>query len=200
MIKKAIFGGTFDPIHNGHLHIAYEALYKLKLDKIVFMPAGTPPHKIGTVITDAVHRYEMVKSAIKKEKCFEIDNYEILKNSYSYTFETVEHVKKKENETEWYFIGGMDCLIEIENWKNVDRILDLCTLVVFERPGYALKDAMKEKEVLEKKYNKKIIFLEIPLMDISSSAIRNKIKSGEDVSYLLPNEVYSYICSKNLYR
>lgn len=199
MIRKAIFGGTFDPIHNGHLHIAYEALYKLKLDKIIFMPAGNPPHKIGSDVTDALHRYEMVKQAIVKEKNFEINDYEISKNGFSYTFETIEYVKKNEKDTEWYFISGMDCLIEIENWKNVDRILNLCKMVVFNRPGYDFQTAIKQKELLEKKYNKEIIFLDIPLMDISSSFIRKKIKNGENVSYLMPDEVYNYICSENLY-
>lgn len=200
MIKKAIFGGTFDPIHNGHLHIAYEALYRLQLDKVVFMPAGNPPHKKDIVVTGAECRYEMVKRAIEKEKKFEIDDYEVLKDGYSYTFETLEYVNKKEKDTEWYFISGVDCLIEIDSWKNVNRILELCRLVVFNRPGYSMQDIINQKEKIEKKYNKKIIFLDLPLIDISSSLIRAKIKRSESVSYLVPYEVDNYINSKKLYR
>lgn len=199
MIKKAVFGGTFDPIHNGHLHVAYEALYKLKLDKVVFMPAGNPPHKVNHKVTDALVRYEMVRRAIEKEEKFEIDDYEIQKNGLSYTFQTIEYITQKEKETEWYFISGMDCLIEIDSWKSIDKILNLCTLAVFNRPGYNIQDMLIQKEKIEKKYNKEIVFLDLPLVELSSSMIRTKIEKCENVSYLLPNEVYKYIFSKNLY-
>lgn len=199
MIKKAILGGTFDPIHNGHIHIAYEALYKLTLDKVVFMPTGNPPHKANRIVTPGEIRYEMVKKAIQREKCFEIDDYEILKEGFSYTFETLEYLNKKHKNTEWYFISGVDCLIELDSWKKVERIFELCNLVVFNRPGYSMDEIYKQKEKTEKRYNKKIIFLDLPLMDISSSMIREKLKEGKNVSYLVPTCVNEFIEKSKLY-
>jgi nicotinate (nicotinamide) nucleotide adenylyltransferase len=101
-LKKAIFGGTFDPIHIGHIHIAYEALYNLNLDKIIFMPAGNPPHKNKKKITDAQIRYDLVKRAIESEEHFEISDYEINKKENSYTYETVELFSELQRNIEWY--------------------------------------------------------------------------------------------------
>ena len=123
MIKKGIFGGTFDPIHNGHLHIAYAALDTLNLDKIVFVPAGSPPLREDKKISDAFLRYELVKLAVRKEAKFEVSSYEINKKGISYTCETIQHFKEIEKETKWYFIAGVDCLMELEKWKNVQTIM-----------------------------------------------------------------------------
>lgn len=200
MVKKAIFGGTFDPIHNGHIHIAYEALYKLYLDKVVFMPTGNPPHKLEKRITDAHLRYEMVNEAIKEENYFDISDYEINKIKPSYTYETLEYFNNKEKNTIWYFLTGVDCLMDIESWKNVDRIFQLCEFIVFNRPGYSIESIMKQKDKIEKIHNSKIIFLDIPLMDISSTRIRKSIKENKNVNYLIPESVYRMIKHLNLYK
>lgn len=200
MIKKAIFGGTFDPIHNGHLHIAYEALYKLDLDKVIFMPSGSPPHKLGKKITNAFFRYEMVKVAIRQEEYFDISNYEINKPDLSYTYETLKYFNNLEKDTEWYFLTGADCLMDIEGWKNAAEIFQLCTLIVFNRPGYNIENIQEQKSKVEKKYLNKIIFLDIPLLDISSTNIRKTIREGKNVSYLLPESVHNIIEQLNLYR
>lgn len=199
MIKKAVLGGTFDPIHNGHMHIAYEALYQLKLDKVVFMPAGKPPHKSNRIVTAGNIRYEMVKKAIEDEKRFEIDDYEIVKSGFSYTYETLEYLNTKESDTDWYFISGVDCLIDLSSWKKVDKILQLCTLVVFNRPGYTNSEIKKQKEKMEKIYGEQIVFLDLPLMDISSSNIREKLRNGQNISYLVPGKVNKYIEKAKLY-
>ncbi|MCT8978260.1 nicotinate-nucleotide adenylyltransferase [Clostridium sp. CX1] len=200
MIKKAIFGGTFDPIHNGHLHIAYEALYKLELEKIIFMPSGTPPHKLGKDITNSYFRYEMVKIATRGEKCFQVSDYEMNKSSLSYTYQTLKYFNTIEKNTEWYFLTGVDCLMDIEKWKNTEEIFQLCKLIVFNRPGYTIRNIQEQKDKLEKKYLNKIYFLDIPLLDISSTDIRNKIVEGKNVSYLLPENVYNIIKELNLYK
>ena len=200
MIKKAIFGGTFDPIHNGHLHIAYEALYKFNLNKVIFMPSGNPPHKLGKKITDAFFRYELVKMAIRHEKRFEVSDYEINKIDLSYTYETLEHFNNLEKDTEWYFLTGADCLMDIEDWKNADKIFELCKLVVFNRPGYNMRNIQEQKNKVEKKYINKIIFLDIPLLDVSSTNIKKAIKEEKNVSYLLPESVYNIIEELNLYK
>lgn len=200
MIKKAIFGGTFDPIHNGHLHIAYEALYKLNLNKVIFMPSGNPPHKLGKKITNSFFRYEMVKAATRHERCFDISNYEINKTNLSYTYETLQYFNKLEKDTEWYFLTGADCLMEIESWKNASKIFQLCKLVVFNRPGYNIENIEDQKNKVEKKYLNEIIFLDMPLLDISSTNIRKTISEGKSVSYLLPESVYNIIEQLNLYK
>ncbi|AWI06662.1 nicotinate-nucleotide adenylyltransferase [Clostridium drakei] len=200
MMKKAIFGGTFDPIHNGHLHIAYEALYKLNLDKIIFMPSGNPPHKLNKNITEAFLRYEMVKTAIRNEDNFDVSDYEINRDNLSYTYQTLEYFTNLEKETKWYFITGVDCLMDIENWKNAEEILNLCTFVVFNRTGYSIESVLKKKISIEKKCNNKIVFLDIPLLEISSTNIRKHIKEGRKVGHLMPESVCYIIEQLKLYK
>lgn len=199
MIKKAIFGGTFDPIHYGHLHIAYTALEKLKLDSVIFMPAGIPPHKAENNITDSIIRYEMVKMAIRNESKFEVSNFEINSQSRNYTYKTLEYFSKKYNNIDWYFLSGLDCLMQLSTWKNVSEIFRLCTLVVLSRSGYNKQEVLRRKKEIEEKYGAKIILLDTELMDISSTEIRNKLKEGKNISYLVPPGVCNTIYSLRLY-
>ncbi|MCB2354297.1 nicotinate-nucleotide adenylyltransferase [Clostridium estertheticum] len=199
-MKKAIFGGTFDPIHIGHIHIAYEALYSLKLDKILFMPAGNPPNKLNKQITDSKIRYDLVNKAIEGESNFEISDYEINKKENSYTYETIELFSKLQSNTEWYFLIGADSLIDLDNWKNVDRLLNGCQLVVYNRAGFALEKILKQKNFLENKYHNKIIFLDMPIIDISSTSIRESIKKGRNINYLLPKGVEKIVEKLKLYK
>ena len=199
MSKKGIFGGTFDPIHNGHLYIAHEALNILNLEKVIFMPSGNPPHKTEKQKTDASIRYELVKMAIREEKNFVVSNYEIKNSGLSYTYKTLEYFNSIEPDTEWYFITGVDCLMDLDYWKSVDRILNACKLVVFNRPGYSKESILEQKRSIEKKYNKEIFFLDLNLFDISSTAIKEMIKNGKDASYLLPQGVYNTVIELGLY-
>lgn len=199
MIKKGIFGGTFDPIHNGHLYIAHEALDILNLDYVIFMPSGNPPHKTDRKKTDANIRYELVNMAIRGEKKFLLSNFEINNKELSYTYKTLEYFKKLEPETIWYFITGVDCLMEIGTWESVNRILEASKLVVFNRPGYSREDILMQKERVEKMYEKEIIFLDISPFDISSTEIKSMIRKGKDISFLMPNNVYNTILELNLY-
>jgi len=199
-VKKAIFGGTFDPIHIGHIHIAYEALYNLHLDKILFMPAGNPPNKINKKITDAQIRYDLVEKAIKHETHFEISNYEINKKENSYTYETLEFFNELERNITWYFLLGVDSLMDLNNWKNVDRMLNSCKLVVYNRAGYTIDEVLKQKNNVEQKFNTEITLLNMPIIDISSTGIRSSIKEGRNVDYMLPDGVGSIIDKLKLYK
>ena len=129
MKKIGVFGGTFDPIHLGHLYIAYEAKAKLGLDRVIFIPSGIPPHKQFNNVTKAIDRYNMVKEAISDYDGFEVNDYEIKKNDISYTFQTLEHLKNIYNNSEIYFITGGDCLLNLDKWKNVYKILELCKFI-----------------------------------------------------------------------
>lgn len=199
MIRKAIFGGTFDPIHYGHLHIAYTALEELNLDSVIFMPAGIPPHKAENNITDANIRYEMVKIAIRNESRFEVSDYEIKSEGRNYTYKTLEYYNNMYKNIEWYFLTGLDCLMELNSWKNVNDIFKLCTLVVLSRSGYSKQEILAMKNSVEKNFNTNIILLETELMDISSSKIRDKVQNDKNISYLVPPEVCSMIYSLRLY-
>lgn len=199
-MKKAIFGGTFDPIHIGHIHIAYEALYNLDLDEVIFMPNGRPPHKRNRLVTEEKFRYEMVSRAIEEEKKFSISDFEIKSDSLSYTYNTLMHFNDIEPYTQWYFLVGVDSLMTLRQWKNIDIILDNCTLAVFSRTGYNIDDVLKMKRDLEQEYNKEIILLEMSLLDVSSTEIKKKISEDKMVNYLLPKGVNEVINKYNLYR
>jgi nicotinate-nucleotide adenylyltransferase len=200
MPDKGLFGGTFDPIHFGHLYIAQEALHKLNLDSLVFMPSGNPPHKTNKEKTDAFIRYELVNMAIRDEEKFVSSSYEIYSKGLSYTYKTLEYLKQKEPHTNWYFITGVDCLMELDLWRNVDEIFKLCTLVVFNRLGYKKDDILMQKKEVEEKYKVKIIFLDINPIDISSTDIKEMLKQGKNVSHLLPINVLNTILELGLYK
>lgn len=199
MKKKAILGGTFDPFHNGHLSIAYESLYRLNLDELIFMPAGNPPHKRKKLITPSQLRIQMLEASIKGEKRFRVSDYEIKKEGYSFTYETLNYFKAKEEDTTLYFLTGVDCLMELDSWRNVEEILRTANFVVFNRPGYSREEILKQKDKIERQYDCDIIFLDIPLLDISSTEIRGKVKKHEEIKYLVPREVYDIIKDNKLY-
>lgn len=197
MKKVGVIGGTFDPIHLAHLYIAEEAKKKLNLDKVIFMPVGSQPLKQDKKVTEASLRFKMVQRAIEGYEEFEVSDYEINKKGISYTYETLEYLKNSKYET--YFITGADCLISLPKWKAVDKIFKLCKFVVFTRPGISIDSLIKQKKVMEERYNGEIIFLEIPTVDLSSTEIREKLKNKEDISAYVPKKVLDIIYEENLY-
>ena len=194
MTKKAIFGGTFDPIHVAHLHVAHKAKEDLGLETVIFMPSANPPHKQGKKVTDPYLRYEMVKMAIRGEPGFQISDYELNSMGLSYTYKTLQYFNEIEPDTDWHFIAGLDSLVDVHKWQHADEIFELCNFVVYNRTGYDFKD-MKEN-----KYFKKSVLLEMPILDISSTQIRDDIESGRHVGSLLPEPVDNIIRELKLYR
>lgn len=202
MKRYGIIGGTFDPIHNAHLYIAYEAKKQLALDNIVFIPTGIQPLKVENKVTDSAVRYNMVNLAIEPYEEFLISDYEIKKNGVSFTHETLEYFKTNYNseDAELFFITGADCLINIGKWKDVHKILSLCNFVVFSRGGVNLEDIKKKKEEVEEKYNCNIIFLELNELEISSTDIRNRVKDGRRIDFFVPEKVNKFIIENGLYK
>ena len=197
MERWGIIGGTFDPIHVAHIYIAETAKEKLNLKKIIFMPAGSPPHKANMRITEASLRFKMVKAAIEGKDGFEVSDYEIQKEGKSYTYETLQYYQKQVEEV--YFITGADCLMDIEKWKNTDIIFKSSKLVVVTRPGFNENSLIEQKNKMKKKYNGDIILLQVEGKEMSSTEIRNYIKENKSVEGFLSKEVKKIIDEERLY-
>lgn len=196
--KVGILGGTLDPIHLGHLIIAQSAMQELSLEKVVFMPSGNPPHKTGQKVTDAYKRLDMVRLAIDNNDNFVYSDFEMRREGIIYTSDTLELLKSKYKEVEFYFIMGADSLFAIETWHKPEKIFQLCRIVVADR------DMSNEKladriEYIENKYNIRIFHIDSPFIHISSSYIRDCVKNGISIRYLVCDKVANYIFKNNIY-
>lgn len=194
MKKIGLFGGTFDPIHNGHLIIAEYLRDLLELSEIWFIPAKIHPLKDNKGITPPDFRLEMLKRAVSNNQFFKVDNIELKRKDISYTIDTLSHLLEKYNylNPRFYFFIGMDNVNEFHRWKDPDEILKKCQIVAFGRPGFT-----PDKSV--KKYLPHIQFVDVPLLEISSTFIRGRIRDGRSVRYLIPVEVERFIKERNLY-
>ena len=201
-MKIGIMGGTFDPIHNGHLHLAQTALTQFDLDQIWFMPNGMPPHKKQSSIESDIHeRIAMTQIAIKANKQFYLQEYEANREKISYSYKTMEHFRKIYPDDEFYFIIGADSLMAIETWIHPERIFPTCTILATYRNEVKTKEEMNRQiQYLSEKYHAKIRLLETPLMPVSSHELRASLQSGDSVSEYMPAAVCSYIKQHHLYR
>lgn len=200
MRKIGILGGTFNPIHNGHIHIGKEALKALALDEVIFVPTGRPRHKLNDAsLLNENLRYHMVSLAIQGYKNFHLSDYEINKKGFSFTYETLKYFNEIYKDSKLYFISGADCLINIYKWKNVADIFKRATLVVFNRPGFSKEDIVSQKKKVEEDFNTKIIFLDIEPLEISSTDIRKAIKNNDEIQDIIPASVMKFIKEYNLY-
>lgn len=198
--RYGIMGGTFDPIHIGHLVIAEEARKKLNLDKVIFIPSGNPPHKDLAYVTSAKHRYEMTLLATISNPYFDVSSMEIERKGKTYTIDTIKQLKEMcNNEVDFYFITGADAILDLPNWKNVSELFNLTNFVAATRPGFQLSTMQEGIDRLEKKYNKKIHTISAPSLKISSSDIRSRIANGLSIKYLLPETVECYVYKHKLY-
>ncbi|WBW99792.1 nicotinate-nucleotide adenylyltransferase [Oceanirhabdus sp. W0125-5] len=200
MFRKAIFGGTFDPIHNGHINIAFEALEKLNLDEIIFMPSGDPPHKADKIITDGFFRLEMTRMVVECNEKFTVSDYEIKKKGKSYTYETMKYFNDKYKDTQWFFIAGLDSLMYIHEWAKPEKIFENCKVIILVRSGFKNHEVMERKEKIEKAYGTEIILLDIPRLDISSTDIRERLKEDRYCGHLMPRDVEHFTKSVGLYK
>ena len=200
-MKIGIMGGTFDPIHRGHLMLGEYAFRQYGLDKIWFMPNGTPPHKDNSKIGSKPEvRMQMVRLAIEGYEEFELQTYEITNQEVNYSYKTMEHFNKIYPEAEFYFIIGADSLFAIERWVKPERLLKACVILAAYRDEKSTKDMEEQISYLNGKYGSDIRLLNTPNVDISSSEIRNKIQRGETIQELVPKSVYQYIVENQLYK
>ncbi len=198
--RIGIMGGTFDPIHYGHLVLAEEVRHCLKLDRIIFIPNGTAPHKKAKGVTNASLRFEMVRRAISDNPYFEISDMEIIKEGTSYTVHTLKALKEQLGKTaELFFITGADTLLDLHNWYAFEEVIALCTFVGATRPGY-VPDVLKiEAQRLKEAYQAKIELVAIPGLSISSTEIRQRVARGDTIRYLVPRNVETFILEEGIY-
>ncbi len=188
-MKIGILGGTFNPIHIGHLILAEEMREKLGLDRVVFVPTYLAPHKDNTETADAVSRYQMVRSAIAANRYFSVSDVEIQRKGPSYTIDTIKEFRKKFGKAGLYFITGSDLLTYLDEWKDLNQIIRMVKFVVATRPGYPLANIPSY-----------IRTVDIRAVDISAFEIRRCIRQGRSFRYLVPESVFEYISKNKLYK
>lgn len=197
--KIAIMGGTFNPIHNGHLVAAEAVKEELNINTVIFIPTGNPPHKEPNPMYNE-HRYLMTVLATASNPQFEVSRIELDREGKTYAIDTVKEILEIfGNNCELYYITGADAIEQIFTWKNPEELLSLCRFVAVTRPGYNKTTLQKTIDNLTDNYKGKITFLEIPALSISSTDIRNRVHSHKTIKYLVPQSVEEYILKSNLY-
>ncbi len=198
-MKIGVLGGTFDPIHNGHIKVAEEVRARLDLAKVLFVPAGQPWLKADSPISPAKHRIEMVRLAIADHSYFELSRVEIDLPGPSYSVATIGELRAQLNAgDELFFILSWDSLPQLPRWKEPSRLIKLCRLVVVPRPGYELPD-LKQLEALIPGLSQSLILLDKPEIDISATEIRKRVAQGLSLRRLVPAPVANYIKQHKLY-
>ncbi len=192
-MRKGILGGTFNPPHLGHLIIAEHVREHYRLDRICFIPSNVPPHKQDLEIIDAGHRLEMVRRAIAGNEHFEASDIEVRRGGISYTVDTLRELKAKNPADVLFLLIGMDNLEDFPSWKNPGEIVELATVVAMTRPGFetAARDLLA---------GRRIQVCDVPGIGITSRVIRQLIREGQSVRYMVPDDVIGYIRKAKLYR
>lgn len=196
----AVMGGTFDPVHYGHLIAAEYARAKVGLDRVIFVPAGIPPHKDTTEVSDWEHRYQMLKLAIAGNPAFEISRLEVQRGGFSYTIDTMRCLQSVYPKSTIYFILGSDSLLSIDTWKDYMQLATLCSFIVVTRPNFVIERSHPVLATLPAVMWQNMKQVQIPALDISSTDIRQRIAAKKTIKYLLPGQVEDYIYLNNLYR
>lgn len=202
--KLGIMGGTFNPIHVGHLVTAAEALSQFQLQRVIFMPSGQPPHKVDRETLPPEERYLMTVVATASNPAFEVSRLEIERKGPSYTIDTVRELDQHYGpDIELSFITGADAVWEILTWKDAEILAELCTFIAATRPGYSL-DKFKKLHISpqgEKQPGQPQVFvMEIPALAISSTDIRKRVREKRPINYLVPESVANYIQKSGFYR
>ncbi len=191
-------GGTFDPIHYGHLLMAEEARQTFALDRVVFVPNGRPAHKKSYLVTGPEERYAMALLATASNPQFACDRVEIERPGTSYAIDTVRYFRALYPELDaLYFITGADAILEILTWHEYERLTEECLFIAVTRPGFVLE---RLGEVTDARFLRRVTFLPIPGLDISSTDLRRRVREGRGIRYMTPDAVQAYIARSGLYR
>ncbi len=215
--RIGILGGTFNPIHLGHLAAAEEISDRLMLDQVIFITSFLPPHKQEEEMPSAGQRHEMVRLAIAGNPRFTLSDTEIRRGGRSYTIDTIDELRRNHEDAELYFITGLDSFLEIRTWKEWQRLLKLCTFVVLSREGARFRelaglglvnvsdedlralDERTKKDLCIRTGDVSLVLATIPCYEISSTDIRDRVRKGRSIKYLLPGPVEAYIIEKRFY-
>jgi nicotinate-nucleotide adenylyltransferase len=189
-VRLGLLGGTFDPPHLGHLIVASAAFESLELDRILFIPAAAPPHKLGSVVASAEQRLEMVRRAITGDPRFAVDDLELRRPGASYTVDTLRALREREPGVELFFLVGADQVRELHTWRDPEEVSRLACLAVLSRGGDQIPSAGRYRTLP----------VAVPRIDIAATEIRRKVAAGESIRYLVPEAVREYIEGEGLYR
>jgi nicotinate-nucleotide adenylyltransferase len=199
-LKIGIMGGTFNPIHYGHLIVAEDVREKCRLDKVLFVPSGQPPHKPDSEVISAEHRYQMVRLAVESNPFFEASEIEKDRAGLTYTINTLQELKRIYGDASIYFIIGADVAGELITWKEYEKVFQMCEFIAVWRPGYDKSAFASAVEFNEKNLGAKIWTVQSRAIDISSTDIRERCKRSKSIKYLVPDRVEEYINAHGLYR
>jgi len=201
-IRVGLYGGSFNPIHCGHLIVARTVGESLRLDRVVFLPSRQPPHKADRTLLDAHHRAEMVQLAIAEERLFEFSDFDLIRHGPCYTIDAVTHFRRQLcNDAELSWIIGADSLAELSTWHRAGELVEACRIVTVHRPGWdqidwsILRNTFDEAQVAS--LHRGVI--EAPRIEISSTDIRQRIQAGRSIAFLVPDAVRAYIEANALY-
>ena len=198
-MKRGVLGGTFDPVHNGHLAIAGEVAARLAMDEILFVPAGQPQLRTGGPVSAGEHRVQMIRLAINGKTHYRLSTVEVERAGPSYTVDTIARLRSQlKDEDGLSFVLGWDSLAELPRWREPARLVSMCRLVAVPRPGVTLPD-LHSLEVLVPGITNSVILLKAPRVDISASEIRRRVAQGLPISHLVPEPVADYIREQGLY-
>ena len=198
-VRIGIFGGSFNPVHTGHLVMAQDAVDHFGLHRVIWVPAAQPPHKL--TLAPAVDRVEMLRLALQEDARFEVSDEEVQRGGVSYTVDTVERLRERHAGAELYLIIGGDTLRELHTWKDIHRLLELCRIVTVARPGFSAESMDPDLLRLPGPWPRRLLGDVITghLVEISASDIRQRIGRGQSIRYLVPQAVERYIHARGLY-
>lgn len=198
-MKVGVFGGTFDPVHNGHIAVAQEVRFRLALDEVLFIPTGQPWFRPGHPVASAADRVAMLSLGLDMFSYFQLSTIEVDRPGPSYSVDTMAALRQQRPADQFFFIMGWDNLSDLPHWKEPARLIDLCRMVGVPRPGYPPPDlALLDKSLPG--LAEKVVLLDQPRVDISASAIRNRVALGLSIARLVPEPVDRYIRQKRLYQ
>ncbi len=200
--RIGIMGGSFDPVHMGHLIIAQDAVEGLNLSEVVFVPAAIPPHKQQLQRADAEHRLDMLRLAVESNPRFSVSDIEVERGGVSYTVDTLKALRDLYPDAALLLIVGSDTLVELHMWHDTEKILELCDVATFLRPGVDAVEVIAEKIQLPPEQKKRVLrnLVDAHRIEVSSSEIRMRLAEGLGIRYLVPPEVERYIYKQGLYQ